>query len=101
MPTKKSREDHAGRHRHTSGNNGKGTGVFVAGKELNRSQVKDYARSLIDTAIRRAENGHTYEKNATTREQVDEAQRYLEMDLLPQSFAGKIAEAKVTKRKMG
>lgn len=52
------------------------TGVFIAGKELDRNELMAYADKFEQRAARRIANGHTPDKNSMTRSLLDEAARY-------------------------
>lgn len=53
-----------------------GTGVFIAGKELDCKELRAYTGELEQRAARRIANGHTPDKNSMTRSLLDEAARY-------------------------
>lgn len=55
------------------------TGVFIAGKELNRQELKAYRDELMRRVAARTAHGHAVENNSTTRAIQDAVNRYNEI----------------------
>lgn len=55
------------------------TEVFIAGKELNRDELKAYRDELMRRVAARTSHGHTVDNNSTTRAIQDAVNRYNEI----------------------